>query len=215
MCIENASLQIHCSAFFFASEENLIRKQFENCISSWICQRPKVEKYWGDLLQTLEYHSKGYITALAFSQHGNQLASTSWDGTSRVWDQMTGAIKLLQGHEDSVKAIAFSPDGKQLASASQDETVRLWDLTSTNPEVISLDGLEWLWDDFIIIAQDGMHLAQIFGKGGSDRLTVGYLTSDYDLELNLANVDIDEAKCVAFSQNGRQLAVACRESLML
>lgn len=190
----------------------MVRKQFENCIPPWICQRPKVEKYWGDLLQTIECHSKK-ITALAFSQHGNQLASALYDDTIRVWDLMTGAVKLLQGHEDSIEAIAFSQDSKQLASASIDETVRLWDLTSTNPEVKSFEGLEWLWDDFIIIAQDGMHLAQV--SAANDRLKVGYLTSDYNLETNLANVDIRDPKCVAFSQDGRQLAVACRESITL
>lgn len=164
-------------------------------------------------MQTFECQFNS-LKVLAFSRHDNQLAFSGYLGIIEVWDLATEASKLLEGHKRSVEDIAFSPDGKQLASASHDQTLKLWDLTSTNPEIKSFGGLRWLEDnDFVIIAQDGMHLARV--RGRSKRLQVGYLTSDYNLETNLADFDIRNAKCVAFSPDGRQLAVACKESILL
>lgn len=212
-CIQEAPLQVHYSALIFAPKESIVRKQFEDCMPPWICQRPKVEKNWGDLLQTFEGPSSTFgrnINAVAFSPDGNQLAS-AWDnGTVRVWDPKTGAVRLLQGHEGRVLAIAFSQDGKQLASASRDKTVRLWDLTSTDPEVKLLKGLE----DSVYsmrFAQDGKQLASLSGKLKLWDLTE--LTSDYDVKMTVfEDNDIDKLggqyfhKPLAFSQDGRWLA---------
>jgi WD40 repeat protein len=77
--------------------------------------------------RTLEGHSTR-VCAVAVSPDGRLLTSGLVDGTIRLWDPATGAVRrTLEGHSSMACAVAFSPDGSLLASGSSDGTVRLWD----------------------------------------------------------------------------------------
>lgn len=107
---------------------------------------------------------------VAFSPSGNLLATSSHDGTIKIWN--TPSRKLIAsfaGHKDHVGPLAFSHDGTLLASGSSDKTAKIWDvktgkLISTlighnyhvldlafspngkNLATASLDGTAKIWD---------------------------------------------------------------------
>lgn len=70
------------------------------------------------------------ILSVAFDPGKSRLASSSCDGTIKIWNPLVGnCIQTLYGHQNLVWSVAYSPNSELLASASGDRTVRLWDTT--------------------------------------------------------------------------------------
>ncbi|KAF9430483.1 hypothetical protein BGZ76_000820, partial [Entomortierella beljakovae] len=113
----------------------------------------------------------GHVTDVKYSPKDNQVASSSMDGTVRLWEVETDNCKyVFRGHTGLVKSIAYSPDGKFIASGGNDKTVRIWNTItgkhyktfsnhtdrvnaiafSPNMELqvatCSSDGTAWLWN---------------------------------------------------------------------
>jgi WD domain, G-beta repeat len=77
------------------------------------------------LLRTLKGHT-GWAQDVAFAPDGQTLASSSDDGTVRLWRVADGQpLRTLEGHTTWVMSVAFAPDGQTLASTG-DRTVQLW-----------------------------------------------------------------------------------------
>jgi WD40 repeat protein len=86
-------------------------------------------------------HTDAILSAV-YSPDGSRIATTSADGTARVWDARTGApLTSPLSHETSVLTSAFSPDGERLLTGSED-TVRLWSVSTGKPitEPLELHG---------------------------------------------------------------------------
>ena len=62
------------------------------------------------------------VESIALSSDGHYIASSSKDGTVRIWDSASGfCISTVQGINPYGSQIVFSPDGKQITSTSGSE----------------------------------------------------------------------------------------------
>jgi WD40 repeat protein/serine/threonine protein kinase len=81
-------------------------------------------------VQVFEGHAR-MVRGVAFSPDGMRVASTSLDGTLKVWPVRAPPQFLsLEGHDQAVWALAVSPNGQWVATGSLDRTAKLWDLES-------------------------------------------------------------------------------------
>jgi WD40 repeat protein len=86
-----------------------------------------LENNTGKELLVLQGHT-AEITGASFSPDSKLVATSSQDGTARIWDTATGKeLVALRGHSGPVNSIAFSPNGKFVVTSSADATARLWD----------------------------------------------------------------------------------------
>src|SRR5262249_20228762 len=78
-------------------------------------------------------HAAGLVAA-RFSPDGRRIASSTSDGTVRLWSAATALpVAAPMNHAARVEDFAFSRDGRRLATASQDRTARVWDVETGKP----------------------------------------------------------------------------------
>lgn len=69
----------------------------------------------------LDGHDVG-VNAVAFSNDGQFVASSSEDGSVRLWNTKTKRQIIDIKNSNGIYGVAFSPDGQLLALASEDKT---------------------------------------------------------------------------------------------
>lgn len=77
----------------------------------------------------LRGHHSG-VTAVQYSPDGAWLASSSLDGTVRLWSTRTWKVARILNHGSEIYAIAFSPNGHLLISGGYDHRLMFWETKS-------------------------------------------------------------------------------------
>jgi WD40 repeat protein/predicted Ser/Thr protein kinase len=71
------------------------------------------------------------VKTLAFSPHGEFIASGGADKTVRIWKEANGLqVYSLAGHSKMVTAVAWCPDQDVVVSGGLDWSIRMWDTTT-------------------------------------------------------------------------------------
>ncbi|MCX7789819.1 MAG: serine/threonine protein kinase [Chloroflexaceae bacterium] len=144
-----------------------------------------------------------WLTGIAFSPDGKQLAVGSVSGSVYMLDALTGKLEReLQGHEGWVviRGVSFSPDGRVLASASLDGTVHLWNPASgaergvLQRQGLRLLGLSW--------SADGRRIATSSDMSGS----VALWDVNSQEMLQMALLAQGSVTTLSYSDSGQALA---------
>ncbi len=112
---------------------------------------------------TLEGHTQK-LRVVAYSPDGKTIASSSADGTARLWNASTGATIDVITLAGPALGLAFSPDGKRLAVGGRDPAIHIWDIEH-HREVARLE-------------RSGIVLALEFSADGKTLLATGGDTVD-------------------------------------
>jgi len=81
----------------------------------------------GQVLQRFPDAHIAQVTGLAWSPDSERLASSSRDGSIRLWQRESGrALASLRGHRGAVRAVAWDVLGVQLFSCGDDGAVNVW-----------------------------------------------------------------------------------------
>lgn len=118
----------------------------------------------------------GVVYDVAYSPDGTRLATSSVDGTIKIWDVKTGQEVMTIHEADTARdntseaipdteanhevyAVAFSPDGSDLATGSHDGTAAVWNAT-TGKLLLTLRPTNTALDvASVIFSPDGSQLA--------------------------------------------------------
>jgi WD40 repeat protein len=159
-------------------------------------------------------HGSVPVTSVAFSPDGRRLASASHGATIRLWRLGTGGQPdVLRGHGGPVAGVAFDPRdryGRRLVSGGLDGTVRQWDLERGPSPVTILRG-QTRGVDGVAFSPDGRSVAA-GARDGTVLLGAPDRRSLLAVPLPASTTSVP-AKMVAFSGDGRLLAVATEQSV--
>jgi eukaryotic-like serine/threonine-protein kinase len=90
----------------------------------------------GTLISTYAEH-EDWISEVAWSPNGQQIASASYDGSVQVWNAFT--VKQIATYQQKrskifgrprINAVAWSPNGREFAAASDNKIVEIWDVVN-------------------------------------------------------------------------------------
>jgi len=154
-------------------------------IDQLFIQAKSVSGNFAHLEYVFKEHNDG-VWSVAFSPNDSLLASSSADGTVKIWRREDGLVVQNFVHPYGVPAMAFSSVEEQVATGSYDGIIRIWDVAEgrLSREFDGKSGTIW----GLTYSPDGMSIA-FGGQNGSVML-----------------VDLNSSKMIALEgHNGRDV----------
>jgi WD40 repeat protein len=158
-------------------------------------------------LLTLDPGGDYDITSVALSAGGKWLMLGDGENTVRLFEAATGEeAHALQGHDEAISAVAFLGE-KHAASGSWDDTIRIWNLATGKKEKV----LRGHTDDVISLSAsaDGTCLVS---AGADATVRVWNTQSGESLRIYRPK---STPRAAAVSANGKRIAIACRERVII
>ena len=159
------------------------------------------------ILKSLEGH-RGSVTCTDLHPTYTILASSSDDGTIKIWDVESGTFeKTLKGHSNAVNSVNFSHSGDLLASSSMDMSIKIWDVKQNYVCVNTLNGHEHNVSMAKFLATDSSSLVSV-----SRDKTVKFwdLKTGYCVNTN-AFAHNDWVRCVSIRNDGELIATGSND----
>ncbi len=71
--------------------------------------------------------------SVRFSPKHDAIATWGEDGTARIWDLTTGALRATLDHGAHITRLTFTPDGARVATTGYDGIAIIWDVAAQRP----------------------------------------------------------------------------------
>ncbi|RKU28922.1 hypothetical protein C6499_09580 [Candidatus Poribacteria bacterium] len=142
----------------------------------------------------------GPVLSVTFNPQGNLLASSSSDGTIRLWHAQTGEhLRILTERAGYPYRLVYSSNGKMLAAGGSSGIIRLWDVQSGVQLFTFIEHTDFITS--IAFSPDSKMLV----SGGYDQ-TVRLWDTDIGAQLRVFKGHQGTVRSVAFSPDGNTLA---------